>query len=258
MSTISKRPKFSIITVSYNHDQYIHQTIQSVLNQSFDDFEYLIVIFQETNEGAVNGLNLGFKKANGEFLGYINSDDFYLKNTLKDVENIFLNNPSIDIIFGNAYIINDENIIVKDFISKDFSFKRLKISEYLVCQQATFFKKKVFDQTNGFNPLNNRSWDFELFVDMIKTGAKFKRIGNFLGCFRVYEGTITSKGNIENRKKNLDHIFNKYFTKPLSFYEKIEKKMIYLIDRLNVKFIFNKIKIIYYKIKKIKVSSNEK
>lgn len=281
MSKISKRPKFSIITVSYNHDQYIHQTIESVLNQTFNDFEYLIVdgnskdnsrkviekytqdsrikaIFQKSNEGAVSGLNEGFKNARGEFLGYINSDDLYLKNTLKDVENIFLNNPSIDVVFGNSYIINDKNIIVKDFISKDFSFKRLKFREYLVCQQATFFKKEFFDKTNGFNPLNKRSWDFELFVDMIKTGAKYKRIGNFLGCFRIYEGTITSKGNSENRKKNLDYIYNKYFTKPLTFNERIEKIFMYFFDRLNLNFIFNAIKVLYYKIVKIKISNNEK
>ena len=281
MNEMSKKPKFSIITVSYNHDQYIHQTIESVLNQTFSDFEYLIVdgnstdnsrkiiekytknlrikpIYQKSNEGVASSLNEGFRNAKGEFLGYINSDDFYLENTLKHVENIFSNNPSIDLIFGNAYIINNKNIVVKDFISKNFSIKRLKIGEYLVCQQATFLKKKIFDQTNGFNPLNKRSWDFELFADMVKMGAKFKRIDNFLGCFRIHEGTITSKGSNENRKKNRDHIYNKYFTKPLTLSERIEKIFIYFFDRLNVRFIFSKFKIPYYKLIKIKISYNEK
>jgi len=278
---MSKKPKFSIITVSYNHDQYIDQTIESVLNQTFSDFEYLIVdgnstdnsrkiiekysknlrikpIYQKLNEGAVSSLNEGFKNAEGEFLGYINSDDFYLKNTLKHVENIFLNNPSIDLIFGNAYMINDKNIVVKDFISKNFSFKRLKINEYHVCQQATFFRKKIFDQTNGFNPLNKRSWDLELFADMIKLGAKFKKIDNFLGCFRVHGDTITSKGNVENRKENREHIYNKYFSKPLTFSEKIKKIFIYFFDRLNIKFLFYRFKILYYKLVKIEISKNEK
>ena len=276
-----KKPKFSIITVSYNHDQYIDQTIESVLNQTFSDFEYLIVdgnstdnsrkiiekynknlrikpIYQKSNEGAVSSLNEGFKNATGELLGYINSDDFYLKNTLEEVENIFLNNPSIDLIFGNGYMINDKNIVLKDFISKKFSFKRLKMGEFHVCQQATFFRKKIFDQTTGFNPLNKRSWDFELFADMIKIGAKFKRIDNFLGCFRVHGGTITSKGNIENRKENREHIYNKYFSKPLTFREKMEKIIIYSLDRLNIKFAFYKFKILYYKLMKIEISNNEK
>jgi glycosyltransferase involved in cell wall biosynthesis len=281
MNKIPNKPKFSIITVSYNHEQYIDQTIQSVLNQTLTDFEYLIVdgkstdnsrkviekytkdlrlkpIFQNLNEGAVSSLNEGFKNAKGEILGYINSDDFYLENTLRDVENLFLNNPSIDIIFGNGYLVNNKDIIVKDFFSKNFSLKRLKTGQYLICQQATFFRKKIFNQSSGFNPLNKRSWDMELFIDMVKNGAKFKRVDNFLGCFRIHEDTVTSKGNSKNRKENQDHIYNKYFTEPLTLINKIEKIFIYLFDRLNIKFLFNKIKIIYYKIKKIRISKYER
>ena len=281
MNQSSKKPRFSIITVSYNHEQFIDQTIESVINQTYQDFEYLIVdgkstdnskkviekysknlkikpIYQESNEGAVSSLNEGFKNATGEILCYINSDDFFLKEALQEVENIFVNNPSIDLIYGNAYMVSDKNIILRDFISKNFSFKRLKINECHVCQQATFFRKKIFDQTNGFNPKNKRSWDFELFTDMIKAGARFKRINNVLACFRVHGNTITSKGNNENRKENREHIYNKYFSKPLTFGEKVEKIIIYLSDRLNFKFIFYRLKILYYKLVRFNISDNEK
>ena len=281
MNKFLNNPKFSIITLSYNHEQYIDQTIQSVLNQTLNDFEYFVVdgkstdnsrkviekytndlrlkpIYQNLNDGPVSSLNEGFKNATGEILGYINSDDFFLKNTLKDVENIFLDNPSIDLIYGNGYMVNSKNIIIKDFVSKKFSFKRLKLGQYLVCQQATFFRKKIFTQTNGFNPLNKRSWDMELFVDMIKSGAKFKQVNNFFGCFRIHEGTVTSEGNSENRRKNQKHIYNKYFKKNLTIIEKIEKILTYLFDRLNLVFLLTEIKIIYYKIKKIKISNNER
>ena len=275
MNKFLNKPKFSIITLSYNHEQYIDQTIQSVLNQTLTDFEYLVVdgkstdnsrkviekytndlrlkpIYQKSNEGPVSSLNEGFKNAMGEILGYINSDDFFLKNTLKDVENIFLNNPSIDLIYGNGYFVNNKGIIVGDFFSKNFSLKRLKAQEFLICQQATFFRKKAFDRTSGFNLLNKRSWDMELFIDMVKSGAKFKKVDNFLGCFRIHDGTITSEGTSKIVKDDMDQLYDRYFTEPLTLVNKIEKIFFFLFDKLNIKFFYKRIKIIYYKINKIR------
>ena len=273
-------PKFSIITLSYNHEKFIDQTIKSVLNQTFQNFEYIIVdgkstdssrkiiekyskhpkikiIYQEKNEGPVSSLNLAFKEAKGEILGYINSDDFYLKNTLKKVSNVFKSNPSLNLIFGNAHVIDDQNYKIKDFISKKFSHQRFRLNQQLICQQATFFKKNIYDKTSGFNPVNKRSWDFELFVDMVKKGATYKKIDYYLACFRVYSDSITSNGTLENRKENLKHLHDKFFFTTLSKKERIQKFFIFMTDRINLLFFYYKLKILYYKIFKIKIDINE-
>ena len=95
--------KISIVILSYNQVNFLEETINSVINQKYDNTEYVIVdggstdgsrelilkykdklkiIFQEKNTGPADALNIGFKKATGQICGYINSDDFILKDSL--------------------------------------------------------------------------------------------------------------------------------------------------------------------------------
>ena len=75
-----------------------------------------------------------------EIFGYINSDDYLLKNCLTDVAEIFKKYPDADIIYGNGYIVDKMSNFTKRMISKEFSMKKYKYGRSLICQQATFFR----------------------------------------------------------------------------------------------------------------------
>ena len=115
-----KKPLISIITVVYNGEKYIEQTIQSVINQSFKDFEYIVIdgksndstlniikkyrskidiIISQKDKNLWDAVNKGIKLSKGEIIGWISSDDTYTSNALKIVSNYFSNT------FFNIYLV---------------------------------------------------------------------------------------------------------------------------------------------------------
>ena len=118
-----KKPFFSIITVVYNSEKYLEETIKSVFNQSFKNFEYIIIDggssdgtyriikkyekkidywISEKDNGIYDAFNKGMMVAQGEFIGIINSDDKYKKNSLKIIYNHLRKNQALDFIFGSV------------------------------------------------------------------------------------------------------------------------------------------------------------
>ena len=118
-----KKPTFSIITVVLNNQKFLETTIKSVLNQSFKNYEYIIIDggsndrtmdiikkyenkidywVSEKDKGLYDAFNKGMMLASGEFIGIINSDDVYTKNSLKIISNYISKYKNIDFIFGSV------------------------------------------------------------------------------------------------------------------------------------------------------------
>ena len=121
--TKNKSPLFSIITVVYNNEKYLEETILSVLKQSYKNFEYIIVDggstdrtleiikkynnkidywVSEKDKGIYDAFNKGMSLCRGNFIGIINSDDIYTKNSLKIISSYIKKKPVFDFIFGSV------------------------------------------------------------------------------------------------------------------------------------------------------------
>lgn len=266
--------KISIVTISFNQAKFLRECIDSVLNQDYQDVEYIVVdpgstdgsrkiidsygdrIIKcyEKDNGPADGLNKGFSLATGDILGYINSDDFFLDTALKQVNEIFIKHKNLDLVYGNGFIVDEKGFVKKLFISTDYSQKRLELKQFNIFQQGTFFTKKIFDRTTGFNTNNKRTWDFELFLNMQRENINYLRVNNFFGALRIYPGTITYQGNKKIREKHWHGIYLKYYSKKISFIDEVIRIGIYLFDRTRPVFLFSKILSIYYNINKKKLN----
>ena len=117
--------KFSVITPSFNNAQYIEQTIKSVLEQNYPNFEHIVIDggstdgtveilkkhshlkwVSEKDEGQADALNKGFRMATGDIIAWINSDDWYEPNIFGNIAEWFERNPDKNIVMGDCNLID--------------------------------------------------------------------------------------------------------------------------------------------------------
>jgi len=268
----------SIITISYNQDKFIEETINSVLNQDYPNIEYIVIdagsndssrkiikkyekkinkIIFENDEGPADGLNKGFKIANGDILCWLNSDDVLLEGSIKKVVQTFKNYINLDVVYGNAWITNQYGNKIRKFYSDKFNTLMALYGTSIISQQSTFIRKETYLKTKGFNKDNKISWDSELFLDIGLNGSRFHKIGDFLSCLRMHDAGITGSGlynqdilneqkkifsRIRKRKFNkfdlIIYYFFKYLRKVLNLndtFERIKMGPVNKANKYNVK-----------------------
>jgi len=156
-------PKVSIVTVCYNAAPTIEDTIQSVINQTYPNVEYIIVDggstdgtldiikkyekhiakwVSEPDEGIYDAMNKGIKMSTGEIIGIINADDWYEQDIIKEIINTFFDDINIDLIFGDLKVCDfQKNIILMKLGS--LIQKRLKDALW---HPTMFVKKEVYNR----------------------------------------------------------------------------------------------------------------
>ena len=202
--------KVSVITVCYNAEASIGNTLKSVLDQTYRDFEYVVVdgaskdntlkivesfkagfeqqgialkVISEKDNGIYDAMNKGAKYAEGDWLIYMNADDsFSDPDVLKD---IFENNDfeGIDIVYGDHYRVKGDE---KKLDVADKDLEALKYFKFF-CHQATFTRRRVFDEIK-FDEQFKICADFDFFLQAYLKGYKFHH-ENRVVCVYSVEGT---------------------------------------------------------------------
>jgi glycosyltransferase involved in cell wall biosynthesis len=202
----------SIVTPSYNQSKYIEETIKSVINQEYRNFEYFIVDggssdgtiqllkkyshqlsgwTSKKDKGQVNAINKGFSKCNGEILCWLNSDDIFLPNTLNKVACFFNNNKDIDIIYSNRLIINENSEIIGKWILPNHSDEIIKWVDYIP-QETLFFRRRAWSKIGScLNEKFQFAMDWKLIDDFRKHKLNFFHLDDFLGAFRYHKNQKT-------------------------------------------------------------------
>ena len=213
--------KISIITPSYNQGHFIEKTILSVINQEYPDFEYIIIDGNSTDEtiniikkyennidywiseadtGQTHAINKGLKKANGDIITYINSDDVYVKGAFHKVVKFFDENPGVGIVYGDVQIIDQHSRVLRNRKEIAFDLLMAKLIGFgiLIPQPATFWRKEVTEKIGLFDETNNFTMDQDYWYRASKY-FKIKHIPEILAQFRIHE---QSKTNINLSQKN--------------------------------------------------------
>ena len=178
----------SIITVVLNAEKTIEKTIKSVINQSYKNFELIIIDggstdgtidiikkynkkisywISEKDKGIYYAMNKGIKKSSGNIIGILNSDDYYLKNALKTVNEYFNKYKNIEFLFGSV----KKNRVMSGFYPEKI-FYRFNI--YPGHSSGFFIKKKTHDRIGLYNTKFKYSADLDLIYRLI---VKHKILG---------------------------------------------------------------------------------
>jgi len=230
--------KISVITISYNQSQFLERAILSVLNQEYENLEYIIVdpgstdgsrdiiakykssfshIVFEPDQGAADGLNKGFSLASGDIFGFLNSDDMLLPRSLSEVSNFFQEHLDTDVVSGHTKIIDSNDRVIRNSYSDRFSLIPCAYWSSQLVQPSTFFRADSYREVNGFNVNNRSNWDGELFVDIALKGRKFALVNKFWSCYRLHATSITSSQKLDNRiQEYKKYIFNKIMKRDMN------------------------------------------
>lgn len=218
-------PLVSVITVVYNGAATIEQTIQSVLNQSYKNIEYIIIdgkstdgtqkvieqykkslayFISEEDNGLYNAMNKGIKQAKGEIIGIVNSDDWYEQDAIAQIVRVFTSFPDIDILYG------DMNLVDKKGNRKKYNQAPLcrLWHEMSVSHPATFVKKEIYEKYGTFDETYQIAADFDLMNLFYNKKLKFAHIGKVITNYR-WGGVSTT--NMTVCRAEVKRVRDKYF-----------------------------------------------
>ena len=192
-------PFFTIVTPCFNSEKYIRKSIESVLNQTYKNFEYFIIdggsedatksiiksfgskinyTISEKDKGMYDALNKGFKKGKGEVFCYINSDDILLPNTLAIVAELFYFDPKCELIYGDMNIIDHKGDYKYTYCYRNIFRNEFVCNEpALVGQPSAFWRSNIFFELDLFDTSFKMASDYDFFAKLIvQKKVKFKYI----------------------------------------------------------------------------------
>jgi glycosyltransferase involved in cell wall biosynthesis len=175
--------KVSVITVSYNSNATIEDAILSVSGQTHENKEHIVIdggsidgtyerilknrhrlsnFISEKDRGIYDAMNKGLNLADGDVIGFLNSDDIYADNSILAEVVYRMKSNGLDCVFGDLVYVDqhDTNRIVRYYSSKDFSLKQISIG-YMPAHPTIFFHKSVYEKYGLFKIDYKISGDFE-------------------------------------------------------------------------------------------------
>lgn len=219
---IKNNPLISIITVVYNNKNKIGKTIESIINQTYPNIEYIIIDGKSTDgtidvikhyeskitkwvsepdTGIYNAMNKGIRIATGKYIQFLNSGDFFLENDV--IEKIFSVERIADILYGNSYLSLDKKKIVH--LPDSLSMYNFFIST--ISHQSSFIKKQLFSECQYDEQYKIVS-DWKFFLQKIVFENCSTQHIDFPICFydEIGVSSLNMKLHIEERIKTLNEM----------------------------------------------------
>ena len=224
MSLDHHKPLISIITVVYNGEKYLEETIQSVINQTYDNVEYIIIDGRSTDgtleiikkyedridywvsekdKGIYDAMNKGIELSTGDWINFMNAGDSFYENSV--LEKLFTQNDlkDIGILYGNHVIKNENNSEVIQIDVKEYNWKR----NIPFCHQSLFVRTSL-QKNNLFDLQFKISADYDQFMRLKYQDVQILHLPLVISIY--LDGGISSVSR-EKLIKEQYRITKKYF-----------------------------------------------
>lgn len=225
--------EFDIITINFNGSQYIRETLSSVIDQNYPNYQHIIQdgdsndssieiiknmseendkisLISEQDSGPSNALNRALARSQAEYLLFLNSDDLLLAGSLHQLNKIFQTQDKFDILFAAGLIIDANGEKIKSYFPTKFSRFKYAYGVSVPFHPATIFRRDFIERAQiSFNESNKSCWDGEFIVDCSYFFPKIGYSNSLIAAFRLHENSISSNLSHSNYKKDQDLIFKK-------------------------------------------------
>ncbi len=205
-------PTIARVTPSYNQAPYIGQTVESILGQAYPRLRYAVLDggssdgsaeiiarhasrldywHSQRDKGQGDAISSGFRKVEGEIMGWLNADDLLTPGSLWIIADYFERHPDVDVLYGNRILIDGDGNEIGRWILPPHDSEALVMAD-VVPQETCFWRSSLWERVGGIDPSFQFALDWDLLLRFRSAGARFRHIPAFLGCFRVHEQQKTS------------------------------------------------------------------
>lgn len=231
----------SIITPTFNHAHRLGEAIESVLNQEHPLLEYWVIdggstdqtLFQlrkyanrihwlsEGDHGQTDAIIKGFKRTDGEILGWLNADDRYQPGAIKTVVEYFHDHPQVMLVYGDARFIDSAGCDLGLCSQVEpFNFQRLlNVSDFIV-QPAAFFRRSAYEAVGGLDANLSWSMDYDLWLKIAKR-FPVAYVPRVFADYRWDGGNKTATGGM-NRIQEIEQVIVRHGGSGLPAYFALE------------------------------------
>lgn len=225
------QPFFSVITCTWNSERYIEKLIDSVIGQTDQNYEHIIIdgestdntikiiqkyqkrfpskvkIYKRHPQGISDALNYGMEKCVGKYLIHIESDSsFFDKKVLNDVHVYLTKNPELDWIYGKIDVVNELGNSLGIFPTrKIFQLALSWLVKYFnfIPHESVFMRRAVFEDYGGFDESIRTAMDLDYWL-RIRYVTKWKFFNRIIAHYGIRPDALSSSA--KNRKRNMDDI----------------------------------------------------
>jgi len=177
-------PRISIVTPSYNQGPFLEETIRSVLLQGYPDLEYIIIDGNSTDEsvriirkyepwitywisepdaGQTYAINKGIRKTSGDVLAWLNSDDVYCPEALRQIGKYFATLPHVDLLYGDCEMIDGSGRLFDRFNVRSGDVVQL-LEENFIAQPSAFCTREAWEKVGGLDENLHYVMDYDLWL----------------------------------------------------------------------------------------------
>jgi glycosyltransferase involved in cell wall biosynthesis len=218
-------PSFTIVTPSFNQGRFIEDTILSTLVQrdagvgvqyvvcdggSTDQTAEVIQkhrdridhVVCEKDRGQSDAINKGFARATGDIINWLNSDDYLFPGALRRVAEVFADDPTLDVVYGDCVYTTEDGSFLRYFTEvRPFDRDVLLNRSNFIMQPACFYRREAASRIGFVREQLKYTMDWDLWCRLAKAGCRFRYLPELLAANREHGVTKTLSGGGERQRE---------------------------------------------------------
>lgn len=224
---MNRFPKVGVVIAVYNSEKFVEEAIESILNQTYQDFEIIVVddgstdesadiiksfndkriiyMYQE-NQGHADAKNKGVLRSKGKYKAFLDSDDVWLPEKLEKQVAILDSNPEIALVYSDCYYADVRGKVMARAFKRAKPFRVAVFSQLFLSNFIPFstvvVRKEIFEKVGLFNPKYFIAPDYDLFLRIAKH-FKIEYVDLPLAKYRIHKANI-SKNFILNSQETIE------------------------------------------------------
>lgn len=225
-------PLVSIVITAYNQAGYLDEAIQSILNQDYPNIELIVLDDGSTddtrtvlakyadrfhwesqaNMGQAATLNKGWEMAKGEFLSYLSSDDYLLKDAVSTAVDCFNKKPEIVQTYCDFLLVDEKSRLINKKIAPAYDYEKMVVDTICMPGPGVFFRRWALKKSGGWDTSFRQMPDYEFWLRLGLCGA-FYKIPKVLAAYRIHDEsqsiTVSDPQKSEEPVRALEKFYNR-------------------------------------------------